>query len=146
MENKSVKLSLAATVLAMALVLVLLILGPRLIRLYADYRKIEAAAARAIVIAFYCCAAPAMAALLCLFRLLRNILHARVFLPQNSRLMALVSWCCLLVALISALFAWRYPPLLFVTLSMAFLFLIVRVVRNCFIAATALQEENRLTI
>ena len=42
--------------------------------------------------------------------------------------------------------AFWYMPLLLVSAAMLFIFLIVRVVRRCFIAATALKEENNLTI
>ena len=112
----------------------------------AQYRRILESGQIAIMVAFYGCLPFAVTALVCLWRLLRNIQRERVFSEENSRLMASVSWCCAAVAAVTlGAFRW-YPPLIFITLSMAFLFLIVRVVRNCFIAAIALKEENALTI
>ena len=146
MKNKAVKLSLIAVGLFLAAGAALAFAMPWLVRLYAEYRHIKESGRIAIVAAFYGCLPFALTALVCLWRLLRNIRAERVFLETNSRLMAVVSWCCAGVAAVTLGACRWYPPLAFVTLSMAFLFLIVRVVRNCFIAAIALKEENSLTI
>ena len=146
MQNKAVKLSLAATVFCFALVVALAFAAPWLVGWYAQLRRIRSSGQTAILVAFYCCVPPVLAALVCLMRLLANIRAERVFSRQNTRLMAILSWCCAAVALATAACCRWYAPLLFVTGSMAFLFLIVRVVRNCFIAAAAIKEENSLTI
>ena len=146
MQNKAVKLSLAAVGFFLLTAVGLAIAMPWLVKWYVEYRQIHAPGGLAILIAYYACLPFALTALICLWKLLRNIIGERVFLEVNSRLMAVVSWCCVGVALVTlASFRW-YPPLIFITLSMAFLFLIVRVVRNCFIAAIALKEENDLTV
>lgn len=142
MQNKAVKLTLAAVGLCILAAVGAAIALPWLVRWYISWET----GRTAVLVAYYACLPFALTALVCLWKLLRNILAERVFQPSNSRLMAVVSWCCVGVALVTlAAFRW-YPPLIFITLSMAFLFLIVRVVRNCFIAATALKEENDLTV
>ena len=146
MQNKAVKFSLAAVGFFLAAAVGLGIAAPWLVRWYAGFRHIRESGRKSILIAFYASLPFALAALVCLLRLLRNILKEKVFLEQNSRLMATVSWCCLAVAAATLGCCRWYPPLAFVTVSMAFIFLIVRVVRNCFIAAIALKEENSLTI
>ena len=146
MENKAVKLSLAAVALFLLAAAVLAVTMPWLTDWYVRYRHLREQSRVALLVAFYGCLPFAMTALLCLWRLLRNIRAERVFQEANSRLMAVVSWCCAGVAAVTLGACRWYPPLGFVTVSMAFIFLIVRVVRNCFIAAIALQEENRLTI
>ena len=146
MQNKAVKLSLAAVALCFAAAVALAAVMPWLTGWYAAYRVIRESGRVAILAAFYGCLPFALTALVCLWRLLRNIQREKVFLEENSRMMAVISWCCAGVAAVTlGAFRW-YPPLVFITLSMAFLFLIVRVVRNCFIAAIALKEENALTI
>ena len=146
MQNKAVKLSLAAVALLILAAVGLAVAMPWLAKWYAEYRMIRDSGRIAILAAYYGCLPFALTALVCLWRLLRNIQAGQAFQKSSSRLMAVVSWCCLGVALVAlAAFRW-YPPLIFITLSMIFLFLIVRVVRNCFIAATALQEENDLTV
>ena len=146
MTNKAVKLSLAAVVLFLAAALALAAAMPALADWYAAYRHIRESGRLAILVAFYGCLPFALTALVCLWRLLRNIQRERVFLGENSRLMAVVSWCCAGVAAVTLGACRWYPPLGFITVSMAFIFLITRVVRNCFIAAIALKEENALTI
>ncbi len=124
----------------------LLCFAPWLCRWYVGLRGMPANVYTALLITFYACAAPALVALLSLLALVRNIGRAAPFSRRNSALLALVSYCCLLVAAISCVGALRYLPLLLVTVAMVFLFLIVRVVRGCFAAALRLQEENSLTI
>ena len=142
MRNKAVKLTLVAVGLCILAAVGAAIAMPWLVKWYISWPT----GRTAILIAYYACLPVALTALVCLWKLLRNISAERVFLEANSRLMAVVSWCCVGVALVTlAAFRW-YPPLIFITLSMAFLFLIVRVVRNCFIAAIALKEENDLTV
>lgn len=142
MQNKAVKLTLAAVGLCMVAAVGAAVAMPWLVRWYISWET----GRTAVLVAYYACLPFALTALLCLWKLLRNILAERVFQPFNSRLMAVVSWCCVGVAAVTlAAFRW-YSPLIFITLSMAFLFLIVRVVRNCFIAAIALKEENDLTV
>ncbi len=146
MQNKAVKLSLAAVALCLFAAAGLAVAMPWLLDWYVKYRHLRETGRLAFLIAFYGCLPFVLTALICLWRLLLNIRNERVFSETNSRLMAVVSWCCAAVAAVTlGAFRW-YPPLIFITLSMAFLFLIVRVVRNCFIAAIALKEENALTI
>ena len=146
MKNKAVKLSLAAVALCLLAAVGLAVTMPWLARWYTHIRNLKESGRIAILVAYYGCLPFALTALICLWRLLRNIRAERVFLETNSRLMAVVSWCCAGVAAVTLGACRWYPPLAFVTLSMAFIFLIVRVVRNCFIAAIALKEENALTI
>ena len=146
MKNKAVKLSLGAVALFFAAALALAAAMPWLLDWYVRYRQLRDAGRIAIQVGFYGCLPFVLTALVCLWRLLRNIQREKVFLEENSRMMAALSWCCAGVAAVTlGAFRW-YPPLIFITVSMAFLFLIVRVVRNCFIAAIALKEENALTI
>lgn len=146
MTNKAVKLSLIAVAVFLLAAVGLGAVMPWLAHWYANYRHIRESGRLAILIAFYGCLPFALTALVCLWSLLRNIQLGRVFHEKNSRLMAAVSWCCAAVAGSTLGCCRWYPPLAFITVSMAFIFLIVRVVRNCFIAAIALKEENSLTI
>ena len=127
MQNKAVKLSLAAVALCLIAAAALAVAMPWLTRWYVEYRRLRESGRIAILTAFYGCLPFALTALVCLWQLLQNIRAERVFSEGNSRLMAVVSWCCAAVAAVTlGAFRW-YPPLIFITLSMAFLFLIVRV-------------------
>lgn len=132
--------------LLLAALVVLLIFAPQLARLYSSFRGLNDEVCGAMLAAFYICSVPAAAALLCLLMLLRNISAGQPFSKQNGTLMAAVSWCCVAVAVVTAAAGFWYMPMLFVTAAMLFIFLIVRVVRGCFLAAAVLKEENSLTI
>ena len=100
----------------------------------------------AIGIAFYCCTPVVALALWNLDALLRNILTTRVFVAANARAMRRVRWCCLGVCLVCLPAAVFYPPLVFMVVIMAFLALVVSLVKNIMAAAVELREENDLTV
>lgn len=89
----------------------------------------------------------------CLWRLLGHIRLGEVFIGQNVRLMRVVSWCCLAVALTSAACAvYTYTRYIFfwlfvvITMAAGFMGLIVRIVKNSFEQAIAMKSELDLTI
>lgn len=144
--QKSARVTLWAVRLFLVCLVGLLFGTPALIRWYAGLRRMPAELGRAISIAFYVCAPAAGAALLAMHRLLRRIMAGQVFTLHNVRLVRLVSLCCAWVALACLSCGFVYPPLLFVFIMMAFLCLMVLVVSHVLGAATALREENDLTI
>lgn len=145
--KKSSVIGCAAFALLLLLVLVaLLFLAPGIAAAYARMRGLADEVRRVMLAAFYVCAVPEALALGCLLRLLDNIRREQMFSRPNSRLMGCVSWCCVAVGAVCGGASFWYLPLLLVTAAMLFLFLIVRVVRGCFLAGTAIKEENSLTI
>ena len=95
---------------------------------------------------FLLCLIPTGLALLELDRLMRRIRQGEVFLQDNVRRIRRLIWNCAAVSLICLACARLYPPLLFVTIIMAFLCLVIAVVASIMDAATRLREENDLTI
>lgn len=91
-------------------------------------------------------AIPAFAALAQLYRLLGNLSRARVFVVENVRCLRIISWCCFGAA--AVFLASSLYRLMWGMLALAALFggLILRVVKNVFAAAVALQDEHDLTI
>ena len=57
-----------------------------------------------------------------------------------------IRWCCAWVGLVCLAAGILYPPLLFLAVIMAFLALVVSVVKNVMAAAVELREEHDLTI
>ena len=101
---------------------------------------------RNVTIAFYLCVPFAGAALYALIRLMLGILKDRVFEHKNVFYLRLISWCCLAVFLITGGFGFLYVPLFIVSLAMAVVGVLVRVVMNVMRSAVELREENDLTI
>lgn len=146
MKQKSALLSLLATLLCMAALIVLCFFAVPLAKWYVGFRAMRNFLTVVIVIIFYVCAVPAMLALICLLSLLRRIHKGKTFDARNARLLGFIGWCCVAVAITCTVGGCFYAPFFLVSAAMLFLFLIVRVVRNCFMTAAELQEENSLTI
>lgn len=146
MKIKSVTALKAAILLCMVLVVALAVGAPWIIQWYAALRSINASGKYAILISYYICAVPALIALTAMFRLLQHIEGRRPFDIKNSSYLNVISWCCLAVCVICVIGGIWYPPLYMVSAAMLFLFLTVRVVYSCFIAAAVLQEDNDLTV
>ena len=125
---------------------VLIFTMPGLLKWYQSLRPLGQGAAAAIGIGFYCCVPAVLYALFCMDALVRNILKADVFVAANVRLLRRIRWCCALVSGICLPAAFFYPPLIFMTMMMAFLALTVSVVKNVMVAAVEIREENDLTV
>ena len=146
MKKTSIILTFSLVILCMLAVIILGIFAFPLARMYVEFRNISPLLITVIPVTYYICSVPALISLVCLGILLHNIKKACIFENVNSRLMGIVSFCCIAVAIATAIAAYWYMPFVFVTAAMLFIFLIVRIIRGCFIAAIGLREENDLTI
>lgn len=142
----SSKITLAVNRILAGLVLVLIAAMPGLIRWYGNLRPLGPGGAGAILWGFYFCVPAVLYALWCMDCLVRNILEEKVFVMANVRFIRAVRWCCAWVCLVCLPAAFFYPPLLFLGVIMAFLALVVSVVKNVMAAAVELREENDLTV
>ena len=68
------------------------------------------------------------------------------FVDSNIRFIRRIRWCCAIVSVVCLAAGFGYPPLLFLAVIMAFLALVVSVVKNVMAAAVELREENDLTV
>ena len=95
---------------------------------------------------FYICVGIAFIAIALLHRLLHNIRREQVFIPQNSRLLRYISWCCFVVCILTFAGGFEFYSLFLVCAAAGFMGMILRVVKNILSTATALKTENELTI
>ena len=142
----SAKFTLWINRLLAAAVGVLLFAMPGLLEWYQGMRPLGLHGATAISFGFYLCVPPVLYALWCIDRLLHNILLEQVFVEENVRRLRRIRWCCAGVSLICVPAACFYQPLIFMVVIMAFLALMVSVVKNVMAAAVELREENDLTV
>ena len=142
----SVSVTLWANRLVALTVGILLFTLPSLLDWYCQFRVLLLLERTAITAAFYCCAVVIAIALWNLDGLLRSIQKALVFTGENVRRISSVSLCCGITALICAVAALAYYPLVFMAVVMGFLCLVVSVVRQVMAAAVTIREENDLTI
>lgn len=78
--------------------------------------------------------------------LLKNLQKGLVFIPENTRHLRIVSWCCFAASLICLVFAFWLPTVLAVTLTAGFVGLIVRIVKNVFENAIVMKDELDFTV
>ena len=142
----SAKFTLWINRLLAAAVGVLLFAMPGLLEWYQGMRPLGLHGAAAISFGFYLCVPPVLYALWCIDRLLHNILLEQVFVEENVRRLRRIRWCCAGVSLICVPAACFYQPLIFMVVIMAFLALMVSVVKNVMAAAVELREENDLRV
>ena len=132
-------------VIALA-VIVLIFAFPRLLNWYQGFRPLGLHGAAAVSFGFYLCVPVVFYALWCVDRIISNLLKDEVFVLANVRYVRRIRWCCAGVSLICLPAAYFYQPLIFMVVIMAFLALIVSLVKNILAAAVELREENDLTI
>ena len=100
----------------------------------------------AVTVMIYICDAFAIIAVIALNKLLSNISKDEVFIPQNTRCLRIISWCCVFAGLTFAFFSiWR-AEFLFASFFAMFLGLVMRVLKNVFEKAVELKSENDFTI
>ena len=145
-QKSSIRMTLWIGRSIAVLVFLLLPVMPRILDWYARVRPLVDSARYAISVGFYLCVPAVLLSLRTLDRLLLNILKEQVFTSDNVCLIRRIRNCCAVVSLICLPAAWFYPPLIFLSVIMAFLALVVGVVKNVMAAAVELREENDLTI
>ena len=152
---RSVNLSLVCTRVVMVLVVVCAAGLPWLIKRYSRFASegfyqldllYPEMYTTAFITFLYAACVPAMAALICLDRLLANIKRDQVFTGKNVRLLRIISWCCFLAALLFAFAGRYYLVFLAAAVAAAFIGLILRVVKNVIEQAVELKAENDFTI
>lgn len=144
--KKSVSMSLAVTYFCGGVLLCAMVLAPSLLRwYYAGHANLQTLM-RVLLTAFYVCCPAAVCALTALARLLHNIRREEIFTTQNVKMLRLLSWCCFFVTAVTLVCGWWYLPFYIICIAAAFFGLILRVVKNVIQAATALKEENDMTI
>ena len=147
----SVTLSLVVTYLAGAALLALMLAMPWLARYFVEYYLGRPAQGmmwqmNPLAFIFWACCPAGWAAIISLLKLLHNIRKGEVFTRRNVKLLRLLSWCFVFVALVSVYATYIYIPCALVFAAAGFLAILLRVVKNVMEQATIMREEQDLTI
>ena len=145
-NNTSARVTLWVNRMIGLIVAVLCVFLGDLLDWYCRLRQLPWQAVAAITAGFYLCVPAVLCALWFLEKLLRSVLSGTVFIHSNISGLRRIRWCCALVSLVCLASGIFYPPLLFLAVIMAFLALVVGVVKNVMASAVELREENDLTI
>lgn len=146
-SRRSILLSKICVVIFMGALLYVAIRAPRLVAWLMDMtRAVLVGKSWPFLATIYAGCIPAAALLVCLYMLLHRIAQGDVFVQKNVASLRIISWCCIVGAVICAVSAFYYFPWFIVAIAAAFVGLIVRVVKNVFDRAVALQIEADFTI
>ena len=150
-SNKSITLSLIVCFAVAVLLTVGIVLLPIMLKMYFgsfeityDHRLFLMY--RSVLSCYYVCLLPAYTAIYSLVKILFSLRREEIFTDSNIRRLRVLSWCCFVVALVTAVGFIFYRPLMAVALAAGFIGLILRVVKNVMCSAKILREENDLTI
>ncbi|MEE1314875.1 MAG: DUF2975 domain-containing protein [Faecalimonas sp.] len=153
-KNKtSIKFSIGVCFFVAAVLLGLVFFGPQVFRFYmVAYRGFsptgEALAMLTTVFSwcFYSSAIFATVILYFLLKLLFHIKEEAVFIPENATCLKVISYCLLIIGIITFVGGFFYMPFMFVSAAGLFTGMLLRVLKNVFCSAIELREENDLTI
>ena len=145
-SEKSAKLSLYLTDLFAVLLIVTAIFLPKIIGWYITYTGKSEDLKVLIITVCYTCFPAAAILLYSLRRLLKNIMKDIIFVPENTKLLRIISWCCVAASIITLVTGYFYMPFYIIGIAAGFFALILRVIKNVFSAAIDIKTENELTI
>ena len=69
-----------------------------------------------------------------------------VFVSANVGYLRGLSWCCFTAAFVCLILSFFYLPLIILTAGIAFMALILRIIKNVFVEAIEIKQENEYTI
>jgi len=147
-KDKSVMLTSVLVKVVYVLVAVCCVAAPFLVKRYDSLLVVsgQESVFFPLLITLYCAVPFAVAALVCLDVLLRNIRKEQPFISQNVTMLRIISYCCFGEVLVFAYFAFIKPFAVVVMIACAFMGLILRVIKNVFELAVSMREENDFTI
>jgi len=146
-DNRSLVLSKICVIVFMVLLITAAILAPNLIaRLITISSNAREAGAGLFFATIYIGSIPAAALLLSMYMLLRRISIGDVFVKENVSSLRFISWCFFAGALIGTASAIYFIAWLPIGIAAAFMYLVVRVIKNIIAKAVSLQDDADYTI
>lgn len=146
--NRSVFLSKICVWLFMAAYVAVVLACPAVVKGYETLRTAQLSETheRFMMTTIYLCATPVGVILWSLLKLIRNIGREQLFVRENIGCLRWISWMCFAVAAITLVSAWYYVMWIVIACCMAFMGLLIRVIKNVFERAKEIKEENDFTI
>ncbi len=98
------------------------------------------------IVAFYICTPAAWTTLICIIKLLKNVLSDRIFTQNSVKLLRILSWCCAFVSAVCFVIMFFFRLFFVFFLGAGLMMLILRVLKNVMARAVEIKDENELTI
>lgn len=145
-KSRSLKLSQVLVYLFLAVLIIGSIALPYLVNWFISINPTKEYNYYLLLITLWCCAVPAFIALMTLIKLLKNLSNEQVFIQDNANYIRLLSWCCFSVCIVFFVLATQHYLAIVFVIIVAFMGLILRVIKNVFAHAIEIKTENDLTV
>lgn len=138
---KSIKLSIALTHVFFWILIIFVIALPWGVSWYVDTMGRSQSLATTIMVTCYPCVPFAASTLICLRRLLKNVLADNLFHHSSIRYLGFISAFCLTIAVITIIAGRFYLPFYIVATTFAFLSLLTFALKNAFAIEAERKED-----
>ncbi len=147
-SDKSLALSRFCVICFAILLLALDIAGLFLIDMFLEMTKplANSIPRTGLILTLYSSSLFAALLLVLLWSLLSNIRRGEVFTEVNVRNLRLASWACFTIACIYLISMLYFLPFGVISLAVAFIALVIRIVKNIFAEAIEMKSELDLTV
>lgn len=142
--KKSIYLTIAATALLFAVLSVLTFTLPSVLRGMSAY--LQARDISKLIIPLYISAVPGFLSVICLLKLLFNLNKDKVFVKENVNILSVLSWSCIFVGVEYFILNQGFISMILIAFAALFFGLILAVIKNVFVKAVIIREENDYTV
>ncbi len=145
-SQRSINLTKAYIIILTIGFVVMLFSAPFTAFWYTDLTGKSDTAAKVLIGVFYLCSPAAAVVIVSSLKLLKNMKNGEFFTIENTKHLRRMSWSCFYVTPICLVgFLWFYG-FIPIAVSAAFMFLILRIIKNVFEYGCEIKEENDLMV
>lgn len=147
-KNISVIISQWLTILIFAMIIILSVAIPSIVRFYISFFRYteQLVYFMPTCIILYFALIPAATADISLWLLLKKVKRGEVFTDICVQYLRILSYCCFAEALIFGILGYYYLLSFLLSFAALFMGIMLRVVKNCFEEAVCIKNENDFTI
>ncbi len=145
-SQRSINLTKAYIIILTIGFVVMLFSAPFTAFWYTDLTGKSDTAAKVLIGVFYLCSPAAAVVIVSSLKLLKNMKNGEFFTIENTKHLSRMSWSCFYVTpicLVCFLWFYGFVP---IAVSAAFMFLILRIIKNVFEYGCEIKEENDLMV
>lgn len=145
-KSKSLLFSIVITIGVLVILTALTVSMPWLLELYIKLLKRIYTPTTVVLATFYCCVPFGYIVFGLLLKVLLNIRKNNIFIKQNTALLKIIAWTCLIISAICIVGGLWYMPFILIGCAIFFIAVIIRVVCSVLKYGNEIKDVNDLTI
>lgn len=145
-SEKSLKLTQAVVLLLACVFAFLIFTAPIIFPWYCEFAGKSEEACKALIGVFYGCSPSAAITLIFTFRFLSSMKKGEVFTEKTVKTLKVLSYACLSAVPLSLPLCFYFLGAFPIPAAAAFMWLILRVIKNAFEYGSKIKTENDLTV